>query len=79
MDKHERNRFFEQIAILRYRNRCAGDADRRSAISVDDAILWASAVMAALEAEQDEATAADGLAASVRYDELPASAADRGD
>ena len=72
MDRTERNRFFERIAVLRYRNRCAGDADRRSVMSIDDAVLWASAVMAALEAEQAEAANADGLAATVRYDELPA-------
>ena len=53
MSRYERRQYFEALCTMRegYANR--SDDDRRSALSVDDAIIYADAVMTALEADND--------------------------
>jgi hypothetical protein len=53
MSRYERRQFFEALCMMRegYTNR--SDDDRRSALSVGDAIIYADAVMTALEADND--------------------------
>ena len=58
MDRYERGQFFETLLGLRnaYANRT--DDDRRPVLSSSDAIIYADAVMTALEAEDVVADAA---------------------
>ena len=53
MSRYERRQFFEALCTMRegYANR--SDDDRRSALSVDDAIIYAEAVLTALEADNN--------------------------
>jgi hypothetical protein len=62
MDRYERGQFFETLLRLRsaYANRT--DDDRRPVLSSDDAIIYAHAVMTALESEDVEAEAAPPVA-----------------
>jgi hypothetical protein len=46
--------FFETIYNLRATYAIRSDADRRAEISIEDAISYAEAVMAAIEAEAEE-------------------------
>jgi hypothetical protein len=57
MDRYERGQFFEALLGLRnaYANR--SDDDRRAVLSSTDVIIYADAVMTALEAEDAEANA----------------------
>ena len=61
MSRYERGQYFEALCQLRdgYANR--SDDDRRPALSVDDAILYAEAVMAAIEVE-DQLTVVEASA-----------------
>lgn len=68
MSRDERRQFFEALCTMRegYANR--SDDDRRSALSVGDAIIYADAVMTALHADDDlpvEAEAAPATEPSV--------------
>ena len=60
MGRYDRNAYFEQLVALKLRP--AGEDDRRSAISIEDAIVYAEAVMLSSELEL-EAAAADDAAA----------------
>jgi hypothetical protein len=53
MSRSERNTYFEKLVALKLRT--GGEDDRRSVISIDDAIVYAEAVMLATELEIDEA------------------------
>jgi hypothetical protein len=71
MSRYERRMYFEALCQMRegYANR--SDDDRRSALSVDDAIIYADAVMTALEAEtelvaEDETVATESSTADTR-------------
>ena len=70
MSRYERSRYFEDLCVLRFRYGALGDDDRLSVISIDDAMIYAEAVLAALAADGDGA-AADGAAA------LPSIGSDR--
>ena len=63
MSRYERMRFFETIYNLRATYAIRSDADRRAEISIEDAISYAEAVMAAIEAEAEEALALGELEA----------------
>ncbi len=51
MSKYERSQHFEALVRLRLAHAQASDDDRRSVLSIDDAITYAEAVMSALAAE----------------------------
>ena len=61
MSRDERNAYFERLVTLKLRP--AGDDDRRSVISIEDAIVYAEAVMLATELELEAAEADDAAAA----------------
>jgi hypothetical protein len=63
MSRYERMLFFETIYNLRATYAIRSDADRRAEISIEDAISYAEAVMAAIEAEAEEAQALGELEA----------------
>ena len=63
MSRYERMRFFEAIYNLRATYAIRSDADRRAEISIEDAISYAEAVMAAIEADAEEAQALGELEA----------------
>ena len=63
MSRYERMQFFETIYNLRATYAIRSDADRRAEISIEDAISYAEAVMAAIEAEAQEAQALGELEA----------------
>jgi hypothetical protein len=69
MSRYDRNRYFEDLCVLRFRYDTLGDEDRQSVISIDDAVIYAEAVLAALSADDDAAI--DGAPA------MPSSVADR--
>ena len=69
MSRYERNAYFERLVSLKLRP--AGDEDRRSVISIEDAIVYAEAVMLATELEV-EAAEADDAAATTEADAQPA-------
>ena len=52
MSRYERSQHFETLVRLRVGYAQATDFDRRSVLSIDDAITYAEAVMAALSAEE---------------------------
>jgi hypothetical protein len=54
MSRYERTQYFETLYRLRTEYDAASVLDRRPAISIDDAIAYASAVMAAIEAAEAE-------------------------
>jgi hypothetical protein len=62
MSRYERNQFFDEIYRLREGYASASADDRRVTLSVDDAILYAEAVMGALEIELEEAKVATEMA-----------------
>jgi hypothetical protein len=51
MSRYERDQYFEALYALRRSYASLGDNDRRSALLVDDAVVYAEAVMQALAAE----------------------------
>jgi hypothetical protein len=64
MSRYERDQYFEALYALRGAYTRLGDDDRRSSLLVDDAVLYAEAVMQALAAEDAAADAqadADGI------------------
>jgi len=63
MSRYERMQFFETIYNLRATYAIRSDADRRAEISIEDAISYAEAVMAAIEADAEEAQALGELEA----------------
>ena len=63
MSRYERMQFFETIYNLRATYAIRSDADRRAEISIEDAISYAEAVMAAIEAEAEDAQAVGELEA----------------
>jgi len=63
MSRYERMLFFETIYNLRATYAVRSDADRRGTISIEDVISYAEAVMAAIEAESEEAQALGELEA----------------
>lgn len=62
MSRYERSQFFDAIYRLREGYATASADDRRVTMSVDDAILYAEAVMGALEIELEEANVANEMA-----------------
>jgi hypothetical protein len=64
MTRYERMQFFEALCELRVAYAARSDADRRPAISIEDAISYAEAVMYAVEAEAEELRAFDELTTS---------------
>ena len=64
MSRYERSQFFDEIYRLREGYARASRDDRRVTLSVDDAILYAEAVMGALEIEREEANVAAEMAAA---------------
>ena len=64
MSRYERNQFFDEIYRLREGYASASAVDRRVVLSIDDAILYAEAVMGALEIEREESVAASVTAAA---------------
>ena len=55
MSRYERSQYFEALYRLKSGYDAASPMDRRSEISIDDAIAYAEAVMAAIAAEEEEA------------------------
>ena len=55
MSRYERAQFFESLLELREAYAVRSDFDRRSVISIEDAIAYSEAVMTALEIEDDAA------------------------
>jgi hypothetical protein len=51
MTRYERAQFFETICAMRDAYAARGDEDRRSALSIDDAVIYADAVITAIAAE----------------------------
>ena len=63
MSRYERTQFFETLYRLRSGYDAATATDRRPSISIEDAIAYAEAVMAAIEAaEAEEALERDASA-----------------
>ncbi len=52
MSRYERSQHFEALVRLRIAYAGGTDFDRRSVLSIDDAITYGEAVMAALSAEE---------------------------
>ena len=63
MSRYERTQYFEALCRLRATHEAAGDDDRRSILSVDDAIAYAEAVMVAYDVADEEARISEELAA----------------
>jgi hypothetical protein len=63
MSRYERTQFFEALCAMRHGYAARGDEDRRSALSIDDAVIYADAVITAIAAE--EILAADDRGASI--------------
>jgi hypothetical protein len=55
MSRYERTQYFEALVALRLTYEARSDYDRVSVISIEDAIAYSEAVMAALEIEDDAA------------------------
>ena len=51
MSRYERTQYFEALVALRLTYEARSDYDRMSVISIEDAIAYSEAVMAALEIE----------------------------
>jgi hypothetical protein len=58
MSRYERSQYFEALYSLKVGYDEASPMDRRSEISVEDAIAYAEAVMAAVAADEEEAALA---------------------
>jgi hypothetical protein len=54
MSRYERSQYFEALYRLKGDYDQASPMDRRSDISIDDAIAYAEAVMAAIAADEEE-------------------------
>jgi hypothetical protein len=63
MSRYERAQFFESLLELRAAYAHRSDFDQQSVISIEDAIVYSEAVMAADDAEADDALALDELEA----------------
>jgi hypothetical protein len=61
MSRYERAQFFEALLELREAYAVRSDFDRRSVISIEDAIAYSEAVMAALDIEAEDALVLDEL------------------
>lgn len=72
MSRFERSQFLETLCSLREWYLSAPADDRRTTLSIEDAIIYAEAVMVALEAEDRETQAQSG----VSFEDLPASVSD---
>ena len=72
MSRYERSQFLETLCRLRARHLTDPADDRRVTLSIDDAILYAEAIMAALELEEQETRRPTGFS----YEDLPASVSD---
>jgi hypothetical protein len=59
MSRYERGQYFEALCGLRDAYGQLSDDDRRSALLVNDAIVYAEAVMRALDAEESAADLAE--------------------
>ena len=59
MSRYQRTQFFEALCSLQATYAERSDFDRRSVLSIDDAIAYAEAVMIATSAEEEEAHAFD--------------------
>jgi len=55
MSRYERTQYFEALVALRLTYEARTDYDRISVISIEDAIAYSEAVMAALETEDEAA------------------------
>jgi hypothetical protein len=55
MSRYERSEYFEALYRLKGAYDEASPMDRRSEISIDDAIAYAEAVMSAIAADEEEA------------------------
>jgi len=62
MSRYERDQYFEALYALRRAYASLGDDDRRSSLLVDDAVIYAEAVMQALAAEDAAAAVAEAPA-----------------
>ena len=64
MSRYERGQFFEALCTMRegYANR--SDDDRRSALSIGDAILYADSVMTALQTDDELPVGAEAAPAT---------------
>jgi hypothetical protein len=51
MTRYERAQFFDTICAMRDAYAARSDEDRRSALSIDDAVIYADAVITAIAAE----------------------------
>jgi hypothetical protein len=64
MSRYERAQFFETLLELRAKHDAASEFDRRSEISIDDAIAYAEAVMMAISlSDIEDARALEEFAA----------------
>ena len=63
MTRYERTQLFEALCHLRATYAARPEIDRRSELSIEDAIAYAEAVMFAVEAEDEEVRAFDELEA----------------
>jgi hypothetical protein len=72
MSRYDRSQYFEALYRLKSGYGDSSAMDRRSEISIDDAIAYAEAVMAAFAAEEEEAQAVDAADASVAPQESTA-------
>jgi hypothetical protein len=52
MSRYERTQFFETLCAMRDGYAARGDEDRRSALSIVDAVIYADAVITAIAAEE---------------------------
>jgi hypothetical protein len=52
MSRYERAQFFETLYAMRDRYAARGDEDRRSTLSIEDAVIYADAVITANAAEE---------------------------
>jgi len=61
MSRYERTQYFEALVALRLTYEARSDYDRLSVISIEDAIAYSEAVMAALDIEAEDALVLDEL------------------
>ena len=72
MSRYERSQYLETLCSLRAWYLAAPADDRRSTLSIEDAIVYAEAVMVALDVAAQKTPAQPG----VSFEELPASVSD---
>jgi hypothetical protein len=63
MTRYDRTQFFETLLELRAAYAERSDFDRRSVISIEDAIAYSEAIMAALDIEAEDELVLDELEA----------------